>query len=66
MKLTINDIYASRTYNDFCVIITDKKEFGESLKPKTANKFVHKLLLIYGTDNRKLIYKAIKHAVRTV
>lgn len=65
MKLTINDIYKSRSYKDFCVIVVDRKEFGEPLKPKTINRYIHRLLLNYGTDHRKVIYKAIKHALRT-
>lgn len=65
MKMTFKEVLETRSYKDFCVIVADRKEFNEPIKPKNINKYICRLLMNYGTINRKVIYKAIKHALRT-
>ena len=63
--MTFNEVLETRSYKEFCIIVADRKVFNEPLKPKTINKYTSRLLMNYGTVNRKVIYKAIKHALRT-
>lgn len=65
MRMTFDEVLETRSYKEFCVIVADRKEFNEPLKPKTINRYIVRLLMNYGTVNRKVIYKAIKHALRT-
>lgn len=64
MKMTFKEILETRSYKEFCIVVADRKEFNEPLKPKIINKYISRLLMNYGTTNRKVIYKAIKHALR--
>ena len=65
MRMSFNEILETRSYKEFCVIVADRNAFNEPLKPKTINRYICRLLKNYGTVNRKVIYKAIKHALRT-